>query len=579
MAFGIYDDYTPNQLPERKRSTVSFKLDMYPEDVRDKVRNLIWNANYQAVIDAAMQSPSVIPSPFDAMLPDSIFKVTERRLSKAVSAHMYRNFKVKLGDDDLQYIGTLAADSTAFDVDFDMTNRFDWDAGDYGDRGSCFIGGCYNEARVNYLPRLGASALRFYGATGNRDTGDNGRCWIIPVPHYYTGGAAWYIATNFYGLCSATVKVRTVMRQVLAETIGGAWIDRKVEVQGSGIYYNGGSKFLFVPDTVETAKLPTAFTIASREAERSTFSIPTWAKYDNASSGSTCTNCGCHLTDDDEHFSDGGAGPYCEDCYSDLYTWCDCCESECYRDDAHAITGTDRNGYSTMHTLCEYCYDRRVTTCDHCGEYIIVEGWRYGPVEDDHVSGMHGCTYCQSCVDRGYIMQCARCEEYTDDDLNYVNAANGDEVGLCDYCKRNATCECDACGSVLLTEDVTDGEAYPVQECDGTCYCEDCWEINKPDDTDDTDDNPMHVHTHTCPDTGRVLTHAHVHAHIDDATATDHADTDAIIADIIGNLATKPTDDLPDDWVILNRELDRVALEIGTLADTLGVTLDRREIA
>jgi len=121
----------------------------------------------------------------------------------------------------------------------------------------------------------------------------------------------------------------------------------------------------------------------------------TLAERQDGAGSKCCDECGCSIDNDD--YSHNGT-IYCEDCYYEIYTECDHCNSIVYRDEAH----TDENG----DTFCDDCQQHYILI-DHTwyskenvfkefspdGEYdITIDGRNYSynfivdePNEDDNL--------------------------------------------------------------------------------------------------------------------------------------------------------------------------------------------------
>jgi formylmethanofuran dehydrogenase subunit E len=93
-----------------------------------------------------------------------------------------------------------------------------------------------------------------------------------------------------------------------------------------------------------------------------------------------CERCGEAVAIEDAFVTDGGEGPYCEDCYYELYGRCANCDREVFLDDACQ----DSNG----EVYCEYCYYRLYAICARCAAEI----WREDAIFQD------GEAYCEDCA-------------------------------------------------------------------------------------------------------------------------------------------------------------------------------------
>ena len=71
-----------------------------------------------------------------------------------------------------------------------------------------------------------------------------------------------------------------------------------------------------------------------------------------------CSHCDCVLTESQEYYDESG-DVYCEDCYDDIYTNCDCCENELRRD-----------------SIVNWYYDdiHYKYICDDCVNDIVIRG-------------------------------------------------------------------------------------------------------------------------------------------------------------------------------------------------------------
>jgi len=92
-----------------------------------------------------------------------------------------------------------------------------------------------------------------------------------------------------------------------------------------------------------------------------------------------CDRCGEVLHRENAFVTDGGEGPYCQDCYYEIYERCTRCNREVYISDVCEAS----NG----HAYCEPCYYQLFAICAHCGEEI----WRSSAFV------MDGDTYCVPC--------------------------------------------------------------------------------------------------------------------------------------------------------------------------------------
>jgi len=99
-------------------------------------------------------------------------------LTKRISKYLYVEHQLKIKPEMLAEIGNIASqyvyDRDTYYVDF--TNDFNWEAGDFGDKNSCFWTG--REISKQIIRAENGYAIRFF-ANKNKKTG-YGRAWIIP---------------------------------------------------------------------------------------------------------------------------------------------------------------------------------------------------------------------------------------------------------------------------------------------------------------------------------------------------------------------------------------------------------------
>lgn len=81
----------------------------------------------------------------------------------------------------------------------------------------------------------------------------------------------------------------------------------------------------------------------------------------------TCCSCGDPLSDGDALWGPGDAGPYCESCYSSIYTYCKRCETDVRCDDCSNVIIDSRG---RTRTWCRSCVEDNTITCASCNELI-----------------------------------------------------------------------------------------------------------------------------------------------------------------------------------------------------------------
>ncbi len=111
---------------------------------------------------------------------------------KRVASYMYKTYNIKLSSQIMRSIGNTAQqNSTQGNVVFDFTHRILWEAGDFGDDGSCFWTD-YGGSRIAMM-RAGIGAIRIYSPNGAHG---RGRAWFSPFPE-------GFILFNAYGIMQA----------------------------------------------------------------------------------------------------------------------------------------------------------------------------------------------------------------------------------------------------------------------------------------------------------------------------------------------------------------------------------------
>jgi len=118
---------------------------------------------------------------------------------------------------------------------------------------------------------------------------------------------------------------------------------------------------------------------AEGEAESTPMKASVACRSDAGDIYTMCVRCDAELRNDAAYFTDGGEGPYCGECYYELYERCTRCNREVYISDVCEAS----NG----HAYCEPCYYRLYAICAHCGDEI----WRSSAFV------MDGDTYCVPC--------------------------------------------------------------------------------------------------------------------------------------------------------------------------------------
>lgn len=169
--------------------------------------------------------------------------------------------------------------------------------------------------------------------------------------------------------------------------------------------------------------------------------------------GTRCHDCGERCSTDyyyDEEY-------YCESCYDENFSHCDCCGTTVYREDICEIR-TSR--YCAVY-VCSDCRDEHYHYCDRCEEYhesveaVDVNGfteyWCDSCVSDDaytceecgrlftEVEEIEGDYYCEDCASSKFEV-CDICEEYSSE----ITSVGGENY--CKNCLKQHCIECAECG-------------------------------------------------------------------------------------------------------------------------------------
>lgn len=348
------------------------------------------------------------------------------KIAKRLAQLAYNAFDVKLTDAQVCELGTIAGNYrvTSDKVIYDIVNYFDWRAGDYGDCGSCFW-----ESRAAARPAMedaGCLAIRFY----NERNEGIGRAWIAPLSsgnfvifNAYARNGTWLYQNG------STLKA---MATILSERYGLSQADCYLSNYGSAcgtLWINNGVGIALY----ETIKPGQHIDL----------------EIDVDDDLTACVNCGAML-EDHEQFYVEYEGTFCEDCYCDLFGYCEHCEETIRCDD---LIWLEEEGIS----LCEYCFSESYTHCDDCGEIIAI---------GDSLDGL--CADCAS----GHVTHCGNCGEVYD-------IANGPIPHKCtNLLDDGSGWKRQPCNHPLTIRCASCGHDTPVSRCyldeKGLHYCQDC---------------------------------------------------------------------------------------------------------
>lgn len=325
---------------------------------------------------------------------------------KRVAKYLYQKHGRKLSSTQLGELGTEVSTHCERNKSytFDFTDSFDWDAGDFGDDGSCFWS-CRTGAR-EMLEVNGARAVRFY----DKDGEGYARAWVAPVDN------GW-IVFNGYGLESLQIA------RILSH-YWGAYYKRAMLVNNSEdsgvLWINGGAGYV----------------IADQADCKDSYDFG-WEDIKNGRI--VCYHCSEELDENEDYTYDGDN--YCESCYCDMFFYCDDCEMDRHNEEYNNINNR---------SVCDSCLDSHYICCNDCDEFSCNEDSHEGP------DGEHRCIDCHD----GLVSTCHRCgcEEMKKD---LKEGPDGNKY--CSTCHDEMVSTCHHCGDNEMDEDLktdSDGNRY-----------------------------------------------------------------------------------------------------------------------
>lgn len=230
-------------------------------------------------------------------------------------------------------IGSVIGQHVGREYHFKFDNQFTWNAGRYGDGGSCYFtsGGCRSFMPKN-LRENGANAILFVKPCGK----GIGRALIIPHPSEKEQA----VIINAYGLTILqSVRILSQFcglsyRQVIAENYG----------QWDGDFYiNNGAGFVIaenVEDYSEDGDTEIDFKWDIENCHK-------------------CCRCECSVDEEDEIVIDDEI--YCRDCVS----FCEDCEEYTTEETTNVYDSRGRERY-----VCEACAENNYRSCPCCDRLI-----------------------------------------------------------------------------------------------------------------------------------------------------------------------------------------------------------------
>lgn len=215
----------------------------------------------------------------------------------------------------------------------DVTDKFDWEAGDFGDHGSCFWTNRSNA--IDMLYGLGALAVRFYMREEDEysiKVQGIGRAWCVPVQEQLGQEWGWAIF-NAYGNLGSVQSSPEIVSTLLRNHYGVGGVHRtELYYQGAydgTLYINKGTGYLWTP-------------ILCGVDDLDLFPIP--------DGHMQCWECHQYFHMDDMECFDNHE--YCEHCMRNNFYWCSMGEHWTYPGD-HVYRNHDYICYGCAEQLDE----------------------------------------------------------------------------------------------------------------------------------------------------------------------------------------------------------------------------------
>lgn len=270
-------------------------------------------------------------------------------MPKRISSYYFKAHGLKCPPAFLAALGNLARQHSneQLTYHFDFTDRFDWQAGDFGDAGSCLWNS--REAGRTIMQDNGAKAVRFY----NNDGRGIGRAWLYEIQ------PSLLVTWGGYGFkADSTLQIARVLAQHFNLTY------KKISLVNQGddgglVWINNGRGYLLgLPGMV---------------APYSYYDLEFPTPEDH------CESCGRPVAEDN-HYVGADDEFYCEECYYTRFEDCGYCGQVRFREDITYVQ-------SAMSYVCDRCLDRDFDRCASCDEYF----------NHHDLTEYHEEVYCRNC--------------------------------------------------------------------------------------------------------------------------------------------------------------------------------------
>ena len=329
-------------------------------------------------------------------------------MPKRISKYLYKGYKLKISSAFMAEIGNIARTHTLKDdiYVFDITQRLTWDAGDFGDDGSCYFGGEYNHSRVGLI-NAEQYALRLFRPKEekveiNRVFAIKSRSWVcsrrkahITYSETTTNCSCLYCRNAIsarrndlakYGNILLTEDVIEYRTYPAGAGYGRAWL---VEQDNNLITFNAYGEY-------QLMQISRILSTIMGKSYRKTI-------VDHYSGGLYLNGDGCVI------------GTYISDlkhitlnfsvCITEPMCTCSSCGNEILEE---ALWHIDT-------PMCTECYNEYVSNCDHCHEAV----WTSNTFSLGHD------IYCETCY-ADQTGECERCNgRYTNNELRTIDNLDG----------------------------------------------------------------------------------------------------------------------------------------------------------
>ena len=269
----------------------------------------------------------------------------------------------------------LIQNEMSIEYAIDFTDKFDWNDGDFGKKGSCWWG-TYGGSLPTF-EQGGGWCIRFY----DENKYGIGRTWIYPHPDYDV-----LLGFNSYGIERG--KVSKIIKKIFdSHGIELHYATCTIENKANSNipYVNGGTGFVLHTNDIQ----PKDYYDLDLEP----------IELENIES---CFHCGCRIDTEEDSYNYVHDDIYCEGCTNDLFSFCDKCGEYCNIDDVNSV----RDSKSRYSYLCEDCAENAgFVLCSDCHEYS-----EYCQIAEDT-----GNAFCESCNPTWSCENCGNCYENTEE--------------------------------------------------------------------------------------------------------------------------------------------------------------------